>query len=487
MVNTKLKSLFGVQDMTAGNPLKAMMRFAVPLLIGNVAQLMYNTADSIIVGKMLGSNALASIGASAPIQTLFFVFFMTVGTGVTVMVSQYFGAKDNLRLSYAVGTSMTLTLAATSFITIAGIPLAAPILRATRVDPEIFGYANSYLRIMFAGAVGQGFYNILSGILRGLGDSMFPLFVLICTAVLNIVLDILFVGPLGMEVAGAAWATTISQFLSAVVCLMRLIKMRDVVSITRDTIKPRREMVGHILRIGLPSGVMQGILSMSYVFVQSLINGIVVFNAAGIASNTIFVACNTAVTRVDAFAMLPNQTFSMSGATFAGQNIGAGRLDRVRQGVKITLGVSLTVSCILLVLIYIFGGDLIRMFIDVSQPDAPIIIQLGIRVQRIMVWCYIIMAVTQSVGGVMRGAGDTMPMMWITIAATVGLRVPMAYLMVNMSKSPQYPGGNPDGIFISMVVCFGLACAASVVYYRTGRWKNKTLVRIQEGSAKTAE
>lgn len=484
LVKTKLKSLFGAQDMTVGSPFKAMMKFAVPLLIGNVAQLMYNTADSIIVGKMLGSDALASVGASAPIQNLFFVFFMTVGTGVTVMVSQYFGAKDKTRLSLAVGTAMVLTLAATLIITVAGIPLAAPILRATKVDPLIFDYARSYLSIIFAGAVGLGFYNVLSGILRGLGDSMFPLLVLLGTTALNIVLDLLFIGPLGMEVAGAAWATIISQFLSAAVCFVRLIKMRDVVAVNRETIKPRREMVGHLLRIGLPSGVMQGILSMSYVFVQSLINGIVVFDATGAASYTIFVACNTAVTRVDAFAMLPNQTFSMSGSTFAGQNIGAGRLDRVKQGVKITLAVSLTVSTVLLILIYIFGGDMIKMFIDMSHPDAQVIIRLGVRIQRIMVWCYIIMAVTQSVGGVMRGAGDTMPMMWITIVATVGLRVPMAYLMVNLSKSSQYPGGNPDGIFLSMVICFGLACAASVVYYKTGRWRKKALVRMPEGAGK---
>jgi putative MATE family efflux protein len=473
--------------MTKGNPLRAMLKFSAPLLIGNVAQLMYNTVDAIVVGKMIGMNALASIGASAPIQTMFFVFFMTVGTGVTVMVSQYFGAKDKVRLSQAVGTAMLLTLIATLFITVVGIPLAGPILRLTKVDPIIFDYAHSYLCIVFAGAVGMGFYNILAGILRGLGDAIFPFLVLVASTALNIALVLLFVGPLGLAVAGAAWATLIAQTLSAVACLLRLLRMRNAVTLNRDTLRPRREMIGHILRIGVPSGVMQAILSMSYIFVQALINGIVVYNAAGIASYTIFVAVNTAVTRVDNFATLPNQAFSMSGSTFAGQNIGAGRYDRVKQGFRIILTVSLIVSGVVLILIYIYGGNLIRLFIDMSQPDAPLIIALGVHVQRIMVWCYLIMAVTQASSGVMRGAGDTMPVMWITIVATVLLRVPMAYLMVHFSKSAAYPGGNPDGIFWSMVICFALAGAACLVYYHTGRWKRKALVRAPAGSAQITE
>lgn len=479
MIRSKFRSFFGAQDMTAGSPLRAMLKFSAPLLIGNIAQLMYNTVDAIVVGKMIGANALASIGASAPIQTMFFVFFMTVGTGVTVMVSQYFGAKDKVRLSQAVGTAMILTLIATLLITIIGIPLAGPILRLTKVDPSIFAYSHTYLSIVFAGAVGMGFYNILAGILRGLGDSMFPFLVLLGSTALNIVLVLLFVGTFKLEVAGAAWATLIAQTLSAAACLWRLLRMRDVVDINRDTLRPRREMIGHILRIGIPSGIMQAILSMSYIFVQALINGIVVYDAAGVASYTIFVAVNTAVTRVDNFATLPNQAFSMAGSTFAGQNIGAGRFDRVTQGFKIILSVSLVVSAILLIAIYIFGGELLKLFIDMSSPDASHIIALGVHVQRIMVWCYLIMAVTQASSGVMRGAGDTLPVMWITIVATVLMRVPMAYIMVHYSKSPAYPGGNPDGIFWSMVICFAVAGFSCLGYYLTGRWKNKALVRVR--------
>ncbi|MDR3210105.1 MAG: MATE family efflux transporter [Oscillospiraceae bacterium] len=474
---TKFKSLFGAQDMTRGNPLPVMLKFLLPLLIGNIAQLLYSTADSIIVGKMLGANALFSVGASMPIQNLFFVFFMTVGSGVQVCVSQYYGAKDKERLSANVGTAILLALIATLTISAVGMPLARPILRATKVDASVFGWSHDYLLIMFAGAVGVGFYNILSGILRGMGNATFPLFVLLGTTVLNIGLDLLFVGPLQMEVAGAALATVISQTLSALVCLIRLAHMKDIVEITRKTLRIRADMVRQILRIGLPAGIMQGILSMSYVFVQGLINSVVVVNAAGMASMTIFGACNTAVTRVDAFANLPNQAFSMVGSTYAGQNIGAGRLDRVKKGFKIMLGVSLCTSAVLFGLIYLFGGNLMRMFIDMSQPDARQIIELGIHVQRIMIWCYLIMAVMQPANGVLRGAGDTLPVMWITIVCTVFMRVPMAYAMVTLSKSALYPSGNPDGIFWSMVICFTIAAAACLTYYLTGRWKKKAVVR----------
>jgi putative MATE family efflux protein len=465
--------------MTVGKPLGVMMSFAVPLLLGNIAQLAYNTADSIVVGKMINSNALAAVGASTPIQTLFFVFFMTVGTGVSVLVAQHFGAKDADNLSRTVGTALTLTLIVTLFITAIGIPLSRPILRMTNVAPEMMKYANDYLLIMFIGTVGQGFYNILSGILRGMGESIFPLIVLVCTAALNIGLDILFVGPLGMEVLGAALATIICQYISAAVCLARLLRMKDVVKVNRKSLIPNKLIVGQVIRIGLPSGVQQGILSVSYIFVQSLINSVVIFDSAGVASNTIFAAINVAISKVDNIAMLPNQAFSMAGSTFAGQNIGAGKFDRVKQGFKIILMTSLTVSLALIVLITIFGGDLMRLFIDVNEPDGPLIIARGVPMQRIMVWCYLAMSLTQASSGVLRGAGDTFPVMCFTIIGTVFMRMPMAYVMVRMSKSAEYPMGNPAGVYWSMLICFSLVAAACGVYYATGRWRKKALTRVR--------
>ncbi|MDR2606072.1 MAG: polysaccharide biosynthesis C-terminal domain-containing protein, partial [Oscillospiraceae bacterium] len=223
-MTAKIKSLFGAQDMTVGNPIKQMIMFAIPLLLGNIAQLLYNTVDSIVVGQFVGPDALSATSVSMPIQFMFATLFMTVGTGVSVMVAQYFGAKDKEKLSLTVGSSMILVLITTLFATIVGIPLSGTVMRLMNVPQEVIEIgAVSYLRIMFAGMVGMGFYNILGGILRGLGDSTFPLFVLIGTTVLNIFLDIwmvptpdkLFGIGLGWGVEGAAWATIISQTLSA--------------------------------------------------------------------------------------------------------------------------------------------------------------------------------------------------------------------------------------------------------------------------------
>jgi len=201
--------------MTTGSPLRKMMLFAIPLLIGNIAQVAYNFTDSLIVSRMVGLDAMAAIGASAPIQQLFFVFFMAVGTGVSVTVAQYFGAKDFDRLSRAIGTSIAMTGVVTVFITLAGIPLSLPLLKLIQTDVTIRHDANMYLIIIFAGTIGQGYYNILSGALRGMGDSIFPLIVLACTSVLNIALDFLFIS-LGMGVFGAGLATSICQYISAI-------------------------------------------------------------------------------------------------------------------------------------------------------------------------------------------------------------------------------------------------------------------------------
>ena len=473
----KFRSLFGAQDMTQGKPLPVMMRFAVPLLIGNIAQLAYNLVNAIVVGNMVNSNALSAVGASAPIQRLFFVFFMTVGTGVSVMVAQYFGAKEKENFDRTIGTAITATLVVTVFITIIGIPLIVPILNLTNVtEPEMFKFANDYLLIMFLGTIGQGFYNVLSGILRGMGEAIFPLFVLIGTSLLNVALVLVFVGVFNMEVAGAALATIICQYLSAAACLLRLMKMKDV-TITRALLRPSKVILGQIARIGLPSGIQQCILSVSSMFVQSLINSIIIVDPSGVALTTVFTAINAAVSQVDSFSTLPSQAFSMAGSTFAGQNIGAGHLDRVRQGFKIILTTSLIVSITLIVVISVFSEPLIGLFIDVANPNRELILFYGAKMQRIMVWCYLATSFTQASSGVLRGAGDTLPVMIITIIGTVGMRMPMAYIMVRSFPSETFPAGNPSGVFWSMLVCYSLVAAACFIYYLTGRWKTKAVTK----------
>ena len=263
----KFKSLFGAQDMTVGKPLKCLLLFSIPLLIGNVAQLLYSTVDSIVVGRYIGDAALSAIGVTSPILNLFLVLFIAIGSGVMVMVSQYFGAREYDNLKNSIGNSITLIAAVSVVLTALGLTCARWMLRVTAVPPESFEMSYSYLFICFAGVAGNGFYNIMSGVLRGMGESVFPLLVLLGTTVLNIILDILFVAGLHMGIAGAALATVIGQSLSAVVCLLKVVLSRTHFTLTWKSLKLRREVVGTICRLGIPNGLAQAIMWFSTIVV----------------------------------------------------------------------------------------------------------------------------------------------------------------------------------------------------------------------------
>lgn len=462
---SKFKALFGAQDMTVGSPSKALLLFALPMLIGNIAQLLYSTVDSVIVGKYVGDLALGAIGVSGPIVNMFLILFMAIGTGVTVMVSQYFGAREYDRMGISIGNSITLILIAVVIITGAGIPLSAPLLRVTNTTADIFDMAHAYLVIMFIGAFGNGFYNIISGVLRGLGESVYPLLVLLATTILNIALDLLFVCVFKMGVAGAAWATIIAQTVSAFACLAKLFMMKDIVRLNLKMLKPVGFYTKKIIMLGLPTGVAQGILFVSILFVQSLINSM----------GSMVVACTTAVMRVDSFAMLPCQTFSMAASTYTGQNMGANRMDRVRQGTKAVVAMSLTASVALVALLLIFGKFALSWFTDTQA-----VIDMGYHMICIMSVAYIVMAFMQCFGGVMRGAGDTMATMWITICVNVVVRIPAAYIWAYFTRSAEWPTGSPDSIYASMVIAWIAGAVITISYYCTGRWKKKALVPVTE-------
>ncbi|MGI6400366.1 MAG: MATE family efflux transporter, partial [Bacillota bacterium] len=390
----KINAFFGAQDMTEGKPMSVLLRFSIPLLIGNFAQQMYNTVDSIIVGRYVGDKALSAIGTTLPIINLLLVFLMAISTGAGIMAAQYYGAKDKESLSKSIGNAMTLVFISSLLVMALAIPSAGSLLKLTKTPAETFDLAHSYLTIILWGTLGLAYYNIVAGILRGLGNSVFPLLILLLTSCLNVVLDLWFVAGLGWGVAGAAWATIISVAVSAVICIVKLYRMRDVVRIDGASLIPRRNLTTQLLRLGLPAGATQAIFSMSMVFVQALANSM----------GYQVVTCTTAVMRIDGFAMMPNFTFGMAIATFVGQNIGANKLDRVNRGTKDILRISLTASFMLVALLMIFGRNLIGMFTTTEE-----IIRLGIRQLRILAVGYVAVAITQVFGGIMRGAGDTMP------------------------------------------------------------------------------
>ena len=447
----RFKKLFGAQDMTVGRPLMNLAAFSIPLLIGNLAQQMYNTVDSIIVGKYVGDSALAAVGAAGPILNLMLLLFMGISTGAGILVAQYFGARKKEELSKAVGTCLTLTLIASAIIMVVGPLITRPLMTLLGTPPDVYDMAVDYLVIICVGIVGCGYYNIISGILRGMGDSITPLLFLIVACVLNIFLDIVFVANFGMAAAGVALATVIAQAISAVLCVWRLLRMTDVVHISRRTLIPDRLMTRETVRLGLPSGLTQAIFSMAAIVVQALTN----------TFGTNVIACSIVVMRVDGFAMMPNFTFGMAMTTFVGQNVGARRLDRVREGVREGLRAGLIIAAVLVALILIFGEGLMRMFTNTEE-----VVRLGVHMMQILAVGYIAMAVTQSLSGVMRGAGDTMTPMWISVITTVVIRTPIAYLLA-------YLTGSPDSLFISLLISWVMGAVITSVCYRRGRWKEK--------------
>ena len=317
----KERSIFKPVDMTRGTPWKQILAFMIPLLIGNVAQQLYNTVDSIVVGNYLGDHALAAVGSAGPIMQLLIILFVGIGTGATILVSQYIGAGDRDGVSRSVGNCVILTLIAALVITGAGILISKPMLKLLKTPDEIFDGCLLYLRVLLTGAVGFGYYNILCGVLRGMGDSVSALVYLIIASIGNIFLDILFVAAFGMGVEGVAIATILAQGFAAVLCAVKLSRMKNVLDFNTRYIRWDKKIAGKIIGLGAPSGVTQVILSMSMLMVQALNNS---FGAT-------FIAASVIVQRIDGFAMMPAMSFGNAMTTYAGQNMGAGNLERTEK------------------------------------------------------------------------------------------------------------------------------------------------------------
>lgn len=440
------------------------------MLIGNIAQQFYNTADSIIVGKYVGDNALAAVGSSGPILNLLLVLFVGIATGAGIMVSQYFGAKDREKLSHTIGVCITLTAIASLIIMIIGPLVARPLLTFLNTPASIIDWCENYLVIFFVGVAGFFYYNILSGVLRGLGDSLSALIFLLISTTLNVVLDIWFVASLNMGVPGVALATVIAQGISAFFCAIKLAKMKDIFDFNLKMLKPVKEYTIRLLKLGLPSGLTQAIFSFAMIAVQSLTNS---FGEMVIAANVI-------IMRVDGFAMMPNFTFGNAMTTYTGQNIGAKKMDRVEKGTKDGVKIAAGVSTVITIIILIFGRYLMSIFTNTTE-----LVDLSMHMMRILAVGYIAMAITQSLSGVMRGAGDTMTPMWISLINTIILRVPIAYGIAYFTRSEAYPTGRPEATFISLLVAWTCGAIITAIFFSRGNWRKKSLKDKSSGKSKT--
>ena len=456
---SRIRELFSPRDMSQGEPWKRIAEFAFPLLIGNFAQQLYNTVDAVVVGNSKwGYTALASVGNASPVLNLLLALFVGISTGAGILVAQHFGAKDGEALARTIGNCITLTAAACLVIMIVGPLITGPLLKAVHTLPSMYEGCRAYLNIFFYGIAGFFFYNIFAGILRGLGDSFSALLYLMITASMNIVLDLAFVNSMG--VAGVALATVIAQMISAVLCLRKILSLRQVFQLKRSDLCPAMTHIRRIIGLGIPSGLTQAIFSCAMMVVQRLINSF---------GDEMFVACNVMVMRVDGYAMLPNFSFGQAMSTYAGQNIGARRLDRLKEGTRQGLMMSVGTALVLTPAVLLAGPALMRLF----TPEQALI-RLSMQMMYILAAGYIAMSVTQVLQGVMRGAGDTMTPMWISLCTAVLFRVPMAYALVGLTRKAGASLLTQEKmVFVSLLVNFLLGMSLSILFFKLGKWKKR--------------
>ena len=447
--------------MTTGSPWQKILIFTLPMLLGNIAQQLYNTVDSIVVGKYIGDNALAAVGSCGPIVNMLLVLFIGISAGASIMVSQYFGARNREDLSQTIGNCITATVICCGVLMLVATPLIRPVLEMLNTPVSILDWCEDYLKICLWGIAGLAFYNILSGILRGMGDSVWPLIFLLVATVINIALDIYFVAVVGMGVAGVALATVIAQLVSAALCMVKLAVMRKDYDFGFKFMIPRGRYIKTLVRLGLPSGLTQAIFSSAMIIVQSLTNQF----------GEQFIAANVVIMRGDGFAMMPNFSFGTALTTYAGQNVGAGLYDRVTKGAKQGLAMAVGCSAGITALILFFGKHLMHLFTETQD-----LVDLSYRLMMILAVGYIAMAVTQALSGIMRGAGDTMTPMWISLITTVAIRVPVAYGIAWLTS----PTGNPaDGmkecIQFSLLASRCIGAVLTAIFYKMGHRKKKRI------------
>nr|WP_288543843.1 MATE family efflux transporter [uncultured Faecalibacillus sp.] len=436
------------QDLTKGSIVKAIILFSVPLLIGNLFQQLYNAVDSYVVGNYVGKVSLAAVGASTPIINMLIGFFMGISTGAGVVIAQFFGAGDLSKMKKAIHNSIALTLVIGVVLTVVGLVFNDPILKAIGVPSDVFSEASTYLSIYFWSLIFVMIYNMGSGILRSVGDSKRPLYFLIFSSVINIVLDFLFVKNFGFGVAGAGYATLIAQAISAIMVMYVLMKTEDTYKVVLKDIKFDKEILLKIIKIGLPTGFQQSIVSLSNVIVQSYIN---VYGASVIAGYSVTI-------KIDGFVNLPLQAFNMAITTFVGQNIGAKQYNRVKKGAYITTFLAMVTIGFFVVIMYFFGRDFIALFNQ--EKD---VIDAGRLMQLTFLPFYIFLPINQVINGVLRGAGRSAVPMYVMIFSFVFLRQIYLFLVTKVTRDIVY-------VFLGWPTTWVVCSLIFIVYFFKVQW-----------------
>lgn len=439
------------RSMTTGPIWKQILIFSLPLLLGNVFQQLYNTVDSFVVGNYVGNEALAAVGASNPLINLIIGFFMGISTGAGILIARYYGGKKQEELESSIHTFIAFSLIVGVLLTVFGLLFSPALLRWLKTPHEVMPQAVLYLRVYFWGVLFLVIYNAGSGILRAVGNSRNPLIYLFISAIINVVLDFVFVLGFKMDILGVALATLIAQFVSAILVVRHLVQTKDVYKLVLKHIRIEKDMLIGIVRLGIPTGIQQTVVSFSNVLVQSYINS---FGASAMAAYS-------AADRYKAFIGMPTNALSLTITTFTGQNLGAGRKDRVQKGITTTVWMAVAAVIFLGIPTFIYAESLIGLFSQSAQ-----VIEYGARQLRIVVPFYVFLTITAILSGALRGSGLTIVPMFIMIFSFTILRQVFLYVAMSVSRSM-------DMIFWSYAVTWFAAMVMTLIYYYKTDWIDK--------------
>ena len=437
-----------VKDMTQGNPYSQIIAFALPIFLSQVFQQLYNTADTLIVGRFLGTNALAAVSSSGTLIFLLVSFFNGTSMGAGVVVSKYFGAKDNDKISRAIHTNIVFSLLCGVVLTLVGVFLTPTFLVWMKTDPDVLPEAIEYFRYFFLGSLAMIMYNACRGIMSALGDSKRPLYYLIFSSLLNVALDVLFVAGFGWGVWSAAVATVLSQAASVVLCLRHLLVKDQIYSVQLKKLRIDKAMLLEILRYGLPAGVQNSVIAFANTIVQTQINSFGKYATAAYGTHG----------KIEGFAFLPIVSFNMAISTFISQNLGAGLYDRVKQGARFGTVAAVLMAELVGVLCYIFAPQLIGLFDSNAE-----VIRLGTMQARTVSLFFFLLAYSHSIAAVCRGAGKAFVPMFIMLGVWCVLRICyIAYV--------SHTFGELSYIYWAYPITWAISSLMYLIYYLKGDW-----------------
>ena len=436
------------RDMTQGNPYGHMVAFAMPVLLSQIFQQLYNTADTFIVGKFLGTDALAAVSSSGTLIFLLISFFMGTSMGAGVVISRYFGAGDGENISRAVHTNIAFGLVSSVILTVFGVAFTPTFLTWMKTDPSVLPQATEYFRYYFLGSTAMIMYNVCRSIMNAVGDSRRPLFYLIFSSVLNILLDLLFVAVFRWGVWSAAVATVISQAASVVLCCFQLMKKGQIYSVSLRKIRFHKDMLVEIIRYGLPSGIQNSVIGFANVIVQTQINSFGKFATAGYGVHA----------KIEGFAFLPITSFNMATTTFISQNLGAREFDRAKKGARFGILAATVAAEVIGVLNYVFAPALVGFF-----DSTPEVLELGVRQARTVALFYCLLAFSHAIAAICRGAGKAFVPMTIMLSVWCVFRIAYIETVVHIFHDISY-------IYWAYPITWGISSIIYMIYYKHSDW-----------------